>query len=103
MSYYEKGALKPLPEASHWPKFSGTGEYDHMELIGYIYGLFIDVLSIPDYWITARWNTAFKCNFSIWHTEMKDLHGRRSWPWWKSQIIKKYRHANWIWKQTTSF
>ncbi|MBW0486422.1 hypothetical protein O181_026137 [Austropuccinia psidii MF-1] len=36
MSYSEKEALKQLPEASSWPKFSGTGEYDHMELIDYI-------------------------------------------------------------------
>ncbi|MBW0482511.1 hypothetical protein O181_022226 [Austropuccinia psidii MF-1] len=42
MSYSEKQALKQLPEASSWPKFSGTGEYDHMELIDYIDGLFID-------------------------------------------------------------
>ncbi|MBW0476590.1 hypothetical protein O181_016305 [Austropuccinia psidii MF-1] len=36
MSYSEKEALKQLPEASIWPKFSGTGEYDHMEIIDYI-------------------------------------------------------------------
>ncbi|MBW0524550.1 hypothetical protein O181_064265 [Austropuccinia psidii MF-1] len=48
MSYTEKEALKQLPEASSWPKFSETGEYDHMELIDYIEGLFIDVPSIPD-------------------------------------------------------
>ncbi|MBW0498180.1 hypothetical protein O181_037895 [Austropuccinia psidii MF-1] len=49
MSYSEKEALKQLPGASRCPKFSGTGEYDHMELIYYIEGLFIDVPSIPDY------------------------------------------------------
>ncbi|MBW0483688.1 hypothetical protein O181_023403 [Austropuccinia psidii MF-1] len=48
MSYPEKEELKQLPEASRWPKSSGTGEYDHMELIDYI-----DVPIIPDYWITA--------------------------------------------------
>ncbi|MBW0479672.1 hypothetical protein O181_019387 [Austropuccinia psidii MF-1] len=53
MYYYEKEELTQLTEASSWPKFSGTGEYDHMELIDYIDGLFIDVPSIPDYWITA--------------------------------------------------
>ncbi|MBW0593547.1 hypothetical protein O181_133262 [Austropuccinia psidii MF-1] len=68
MSYSEKEALKQLPEASSWPKFSGSGEYDHMELIDYIDGLFIDVPSIPDYWITARLNTAFKGHASIWYT-----------------------------------
>ncbi|MBW0549763.1 hypothetical protein O181_089478 [Austropuccinia psidii MF-1] len=60
MSYLEKEALKGLPKAFIWYKFSGTGEYDHMELIDYIDGLFIDVPSIPDYWITARRNKAFK-------------------------------------------
>ncbi|MBW0594247.1 hypothetical protein O181_133962 [Austropuccinia psidii MF-1] len=59
MSYSEKKALKQLLEASSWPKFSRSGEYDHMELIDYIDGLFIDVPSIPDYRITARLNTAF--------------------------------------------
>ncbi|MBW0498072.1 hypothetical protein O181_037787 [Austropuccinia psidii MF-1] len=84
MSYSEKEALKQLPEASSWPKFSETGEYDHMELIDYIDGLFIDVPSIPDYWITARLNTAFKGHASIWYTEMKEIHGSRNWPWWTS-------------------
>ncbi|MBW0517444.1 hypothetical protein O181_057159 [Austropuccinia psidii MF-1] len=103
MSYSEKEALKQLPEASSWPKFSGSGEYDHMELIDYIYGLFIDVPSIPDYWITARLNTAFKGHASIWYTEMKEIHGRRNWPWWKSQIIQKYSNGTWIWQKTMSF
>ncbi|MBW0479353.1 hypothetical protein O181_019068 [Austropuccinia psidii MF-1] len=49
VSYSEKEALKQLPEASSWPKFSGTGEYYHMGPIDYIDGLFIDVPSIPDY------------------------------------------------------
>ncbi|MBW0584471.1 hypothetical protein O181_124186, partial [Austropuccinia psidii MF-1] len=103
MSYSEKEALKQLPEASTWPKFSGSGEYDHMELIDYIDGLFIDVPSIPDYWITARLNTAFKVHASIWYTEMKEIHGRRNWQWWKSQIIQKYNNGTWIWQKTMSF
>ncbi|MBW0524491.1 hypothetical protein O181_064206 [Austropuccinia psidii MF-1] len=77
MSYSEKNALKQLPEALSWPKYSSTGEYDHMELFDYIDGLFIDVPSIPDYWITARLNTEFKGHASIWYTEMKEIHGGR--------------------------
>ncbi|MBW0513153.1 hypothetical protein O181_052868 [Austropuccinia psidii MF-1] len=100
MSYSEKEALKQLPEASSWPVFSGTGEYDHMELIDYIAGLFIDVPSIPDYWITARLNTAFKVHASIWYTEMKEIHGRRNWRLWKRQIIQKYSNGTWIWQKT---
>ncbi|MBW0537667.1 hypothetical protein O181_077382 [Austropuccinia psidii MF-1] len=60
MSYFKKEALKKLPDASSCPKFSGIGEYVHMELIDYIYGLFIDVPRIPDYWITDILNTEFK-------------------------------------------
>ncbi|MBW0582176.1 hypothetical protein O181_121891 [Austropuccinia psidii MF-1] len=81
MSYSEKEALKQLPEASSCAKFSGTGEYDHMELMNYIDGIFIDVPSIPDYWITTRLNTEFKGHASIWYTKMKEIHGRRNWPW----------------------
>ncbi|MBW0561109.1 hypothetical protein O181_100824 [Austropuccinia psidii MF-1] len=103
MSYSEKEQLKQLPDASIWPKFSGPGEYDHIELIDYIDGLFIDVPSIPDYWITARLNIAFKGNASIWYTEMKEIHGRRKWPWWKSQIIQKYSNGTWIRLKTISF
>ncbi|MBW0575084.1 hypothetical protein O181_114799 [Austropuccinia psidii MF-1] len=33
MPYSEKEDFKQLPEAICWHKFSGTGEYDHMELI----------------------------------------------------------------------
>ncbi|MBW0579560.1 hypothetical protein O181_119275 [Austropuccinia psidii MF-1] len=103
MSYSEKESLKQLPEASSWQKLSGTGEYDHIELIDYIDGLFIDVPSIPDYWITARLNTEFKGHASIWYTEMKEIHGRRNWPWWKSQIIQKFINGTWIWQKTISF
>ncbi|MBW0580877.1 hypothetical protein O181_120592 [Austropuccinia psidii MF-1] len=44
-----------------------------MELIDYIDGLFIDVPSIPDFWITARLNTALKGHASRWYTEMKEF------------------------------
>ncbi|MBW0522601.1 hypothetical protein O181_062316 [Austropuccinia psidii MF-1] len=90
MSYSEKEALKQLPEATGWPRFSETGEYDHIELIDYIDRLFIDVPSIPDYWITASLDTAFKGHASIWYTEMKEIHGRKNWRWWKNKIIQNY-------------
>ncbi|MBW0492803.1 hypothetical protein O181_032518 [Austropuccinia psidii MF-1] len=103
MSYSEKEALKQLPEASSWLKFPGTGEYHHMELIDYIDELFIDVPSIPDYWITARLNTEFKGHASIWYTEMKEIHSRRNWAWWKSKIIQKYSNGTWICQKIISF
>ncbi|MBW0473825.1 hypothetical protein O181_013540 [Austropuccinia psidii MF-1] len=54
-----------------------------MEHINHIDGLFIDVESIPDYWITASPNTPFKGHASIWYTEMNKIHGKRNWPWWR--------------------
>ncbi|MBW0501658.1 hypothetical protein O181_041373 [Austropuccinia psidii MF-1] len=66
-SYSDKEALNQLSEASSWPEFSGTGEYDHMEPIDYIYGIFIDLPSIPDYWITATLITVFKGHGIIWY------------------------------------
>ncbi|MBW0534556.1 hypothetical protein O181_074271 [Austropuccinia psidii MF-1] len=76
-SYSEKEDLKQLPEASSWPKSFGTGEYDNMEFIDYMDGLFIDEPSIPDYWIAARLDTAFKGHPIIWYTESKEIHGGR--------------------------
>ncbi|MBW0549352.1 hypothetical protein O181_089067 [Austropuccinia psidii MF-1] len=101
--FSEKEALKQIPDSSSCPTFSGTGENDDMELIDYIDGLFIDVSSIPDHWISARLNTAFKGHASIWYTEMKEIHGRINWQWKKSQIIQKYSNDTWIWKKTMSF
>ncbi|MBW0496810.1 hypothetical protein O181_036525 [Austropuccinia psidii MF-1] len=103
MSYSEKESLKQLPEPSSWPKFSGTGECDHMELIDYIDEHFIYLPRIPEYWITARLNTAFEGHGSIWYTEMKGIQCRRNWPWWKSKIIQKYSNATCIWQKTMSF
>ncbi|MBW0499002.1 hypothetical protein O181_038717 [Austropuccinia psidii MF-1] len=34
---------------------------------------------------------------------MKEIHSRRSWPWWRIQIIQKYSNCTWIWKRTMSF
>ncbi|MBW0529113.1 hypothetical protein O181_068828 [Austropuccinia psidii MF-1] len=74
-----------------------------MELIDYIDGIFIDVPSIPYYCITARLNTVFKGHASIGYTEMKEIHGRRNWSWWKSEIIQKDSNGTWIWQKTMSF
>ncbi|MBW0562888.1 hypothetical protein O181_102603 [Austropuccinia psidii MF-1] len=34
---------------------------------------------------------------------MKEIHGRRNWPWWKNQIIQKYSNGTWIWQKIMSF
>ncbi|MBW0507455.1 hypothetical protein O181_047170 [Austropuccinia psidii MF-1] len=47
-----------------------------MELVDYIDGLFIDLPSIPDYWITARLNTAFKGNANDIANTLQDIRKR---------------------------
>ncbi|MBW0478686.1 hypothetical protein O181_018401 [Austropuccinia psidii MF-1] len=34
---------------------------------------------------------------------MKEIHVRRNWPWWKSQILQKYSNGTHIWQTTMSF
>ncbi|MBW0476883.1 hypothetical protein O181_016598 [Austropuccinia psidii MF-1] len=34
---------------------------------------------------------------------MKEIHGRRNRPCWKSKIIQKYSNGTWIWQKTMSF
>ncbi|MBW0567966.1 hypothetical protein O181_107681 [Austropuccinia psidii MF-1] len=34
---------------------------------------------------------------------MKEIHYRRNWPWWKSQMIQKYSNGTCIWEKTMSF
>ncbi|MBW0505502.1 hypothetical protein O181_045217 [Austropuccinia psidii MF-1] len=34
---------------------------------------------------------------------MKEIHGRRNWPWCKSQIIQRYSNGTWRWQKTMSF
>ncbi|MBW0471129.1 hypothetical protein O181_010844 [Austropuccinia psidii MF-1] len=74
-----------------------------MELIDYIDGISIDVPCIQDYWITARLNEECKGHASIWHIEMKEIHGRRNWRLWKSQIVHRYSSGTWICQITMSF
>ncbi|MBW0464396.1 hypothetical protein O181_004111 [Austropuccinia psidii MF-1] len=37
------------------------------------------------------------------YTEVKDIQGKRNWPWWKNQIIQKYSNGTWICQKTISF
>ncbi|MBW0503902.1 hypothetical protein O181_043617 [Austropuccinia psidii MF-1] len=34
---------------------------------------------------------------------MKEIHDRRNWPLWKSQVLQKYSNGTWIWQKTMSF
>ncbi|MBW0483393.1 hypothetical protein O181_023108 [Austropuccinia psidii MF-1] len=77
ITFLEKEEVKKLLESIRWPKLSGAGQYDHMELIDYINGLFIYVPRIPRYWITAKLNKELKGHSGIWYTEMKEIDGGR--------------------------
>ncbi|MBW0564904.1 hypothetical protein O181_104619 [Austropuccinia psidii MF-1] len=70
-----KALLKELPKLKEWPHFSGEGEYDHMELI----------------------------RAQRWYIKSRQAHGHQSWPWWKTQIIKKCANDAWRFKVKTAF
>ncbi|MBW0542998.1 hypothetical protein O181_082713 [Austropuccinia psidii MF-1] len=103
LSYTEKQALKKLPEVVNWPKISGIGEYYFMELIYHIDEGFVDFPNRKDYWITTILNTVFRGHENIWNTKIKEIHGRKCYPWWRNKMIQKYRNGTWIWKKATSF
>ncbi|MBW0470777.1 hypothetical protein O181_010492 [Austropuccinia psidii MF-1] len=73
-----------------------------MELIDYIDGLFIDVLSIPDYWITDRHNAEFKGHSSLWYTEIKEIHGGRFRLFKNTATVLGYGKGPYNMKMTTT-
>ncbi|MBW0462724.1 hypothetical protein O181_002439 [Austropuccinia psidii MF-1] len=74
-----------------------------MELIDYMDGLSINVPIITDSFIRARMNTELRGHASTWYTQMKEIHGRRNWPWWKIKTIQIYINGKWICQRTISF
>ncbi|MBW0568764.1 hypothetical protein O181_108479 [Austropuccinia psidii MF-1] len=38
-----------------------------------------------------------------WYIKLRQAHGHQRWTWWKTQIIKKWPNAAWIFKVETAF
>ncbi|MBW0565218.1 hypothetical protein O181_104933 [Austropuccinia psidii MF-1] len=62
----------------------------------------IDILkedfNIPDEYISAILYSLFTKSEKKWYYKMRQDHGKRSWPWWKEQIISKWKNDSWRFK-----
>ncbi|MBW0527868.1 hypothetical protein O181_067583 [Austropuccinia psidii MF-1] len=94
--------LKEVPKLKEWPRFSGEGEYDHMEFIRGI-DMIKEDFELLDRLVTSRFNTLFTKSAHRWYIKLRQAHGNQSWTWWKAQIINKWANDSWRFKVETAF
>ncbi|MBW0536348.1 hypothetical protein O181_076063 [Austropuccinia psidii MF-1] len=84
------------------PTFSGEGEYSHMEFMNPI-DILKEDFNIQDEYISARLHSLFIKSAKKWYCQMRQDHGKNSWPWWKKNIISKWANDSWRFKMENSF
>ncbi|MBW0530755.1 hypothetical protein O181_070470 [Austropuccinia psidii MF-1] len=95
-------SAKDIPKLEEWPKFSGEGEYSHIEFIRTI-DIFQDYFHIPDEIIVGKLHSLFSRTANKWYYKMRLDHGKHDWPWWKSEIITKWANISWKFKIENAF
>ncbi|MBW0519464.1 hypothetical protein O181_059179 [Austropuccinia psidii MF-1] len=58
--------------------------------------------NIPDEYISARLLSLFTKSAKKWYYNMRQDHGKHSWPWWK-EILSKWENDSWRYKMENSF
>ncbi|MBW0564544.1 hypothetical protein O181_104259 [Austropuccinia psidii MF-1] len=81
-------SAKDIPKLVEWPKPSGEGEYNHIELIRTIDMLKEDS-HIPDEIIVGKLHALFTRTAKKWYYNMRIDHGKHDWSWWKVEMITK--------------
>ncbi|MBW0542883.1 hypothetical protein O181_082598 [Austropuccinia psidii MF-1] len=81
--------LKEVPKPEEWLRFSGEGQYDHMEFIRGI-EMSEEDFELPERLVTGRFNTLFTRSAQRWYIKLRQPHGHQCWTWWKTQIINKW-------------
>ncbi|MBW0587064.1 hypothetical protein O181_126779 [Austropuccinia psidii MF-1] len=76
-------SVKDIPKLEEWPKFSGEGEYNHIEFIRNIDMLQED-FNIPDEITVGKLRSLFTRTAKKWYYKMRMDHGKHDWSWWKS-------------------
>ncbi|MBW0584799.1 hypothetical protein O181_124514 [Austropuccinia psidii MF-1] len=95
-------SAKDIPKLEEWPKFSGEGEYNHIEFIRTIDMLQED-FHIPDEIIVGKLHSLFTRTAKKWYYKMRMDHGRHNWSWWKSEVITKWANNTWRFKMENAF
>ncbi|MBW0507922.1 hypothetical protein O181_047637 [Austropuccinia psidii MF-1] len=93
---------KYILKSEEWPKFSGEGEYNHIELIRTIDMLQED-LNIPDEIIVGKLQSLFTRTAKKWYYKMRIDHGKHDWSCWKYEMITKWANNSWRFKMEDAF
>ncbi|MBW0518716.1 hypothetical protein O181_058431 [Austropuccinia psidii MF-1] len=65
--------------------------------------IFKEDFKIPDRYISSRLHSLFTKSEKKWYYELRQDHGKHSWPWWKEQTISKWENDSWRFKMENSF
>ncbi|MBW0462642.1 hypothetical protein O181_002357 [Austropuccinia psidii MF-1] len=95
-------SAKDIPKLEEWSKFSGEGEYNHIDFIQTIDMLQED-FHIPDEIIVGKLHSLFTRTAKKWYYKMRQEHGRHDWSWWKPEIITKWANNSWRLKMGNAF
>ncbi|MBW0537720.1 hypothetical protein O181_077435 [Austropuccinia psidii MF-1] len=95
-------STKDIPKLEEWPRFSGEGEYNHIEFIITI-DMFQEDFNIPDEIIVGKLHSFFTRTAKKWYYKMRQDHGKHDWPWWKSEVITKWANNSWRFKMENAF
>jgi hypothetical protein len=87
---------------SDWPKFSGQGEYDHMDFIHWIDTAKRDSM-VPDKVIFLKLLTILEGVALSWYKSMRLTIHTNNWTYWRQAIINKFSTSNWKRKKQLAF
>ncbi|MBW0581394.1 hypothetical protein O181_121109 [Austropuccinia psidii MF-1] len=94
--------IKEAPQLKEWPALTGECEYDHISFIKAIDMLKEDY-AIPDELITERLHSLFGKYAKRWYYGIRQPNGKKTWSWWKNEIISKWENDYWRYKIENAF
>ncbi|MBW0568752.1 hypothetical protein O181_108467 [Austropuccinia psidii MF-1] len=93
---------KDIPKLEEWPKFSGEGEYSHIEFIRTV-DILQEEFHIPDEIIVGKFHSLFTRTAKKWYYKMRQDHGKHDWSCWKFEMITKWANNSWRFKIKNAF
>ncbi|KAI7946864.1 hypothetical protein MJO29_011391 [Puccinia striiformis f. sp. tritici] len=94
--------LKDAPKVKNWPKFTGEGEYNHVEFIRTI-DMFQEDFELRDIDIAGKFCLIFQHSAKKWYLMIRKIHRKQPWAWWKEQINTKWGNAAWVYRMEEAF
>ncbi|MBW0478845.1 hypothetical protein O181_018560 [Austropuccinia psidii MF-1] len=91
-----------IPRLEEWPKFSGEGEYYHIEFIRTI-DMFQEDFNVSYETIMGKLQSLFTKTAKKWYDKMRQDHGNNDWSGWKSELVTKWTNNSWRFRRENSF